>query len=75
MRQTLRREMLHTELRGAVFENIASANYDTAVHDAFMQVEIAVRKEAKLAATLVGVKCMREVFTPNSPGGPTWRCR
>jgi len=57
-RPMLRREMLHTELQGAVYENFASGN-DTAVRDAFVQVEIAVREEAMLAATLVGAKFMR----------------
>ena len=66
VRQMLRREMLHAELQGAVYENFASGNYDTAVRDAFVQVEIAVREQAKLAATLVGVKLMREAFNPNT---------
>lgn len=66
VRQMLRWEMLHAELQGAVYENFASGNYDTAVRDAFVQVEIAVREEAKLAATLVGVKLMREAFNPNT---------
>ena len=66
VRQMLRREMLHPELQGAVYENFASGNYDTAVRDAFVQVEIAVREQAKLAATLVGVKLMREAFDPNT---------
>ena len=66
VRQMLRREMLHPELQGAVYENFASGNYDTAVRDAFVQVEIAVREQAKLAATLVGVKLMREAFNPNT---------
>ncbi|MFI4998279.1 MAG: TIGR02391 family protein [Reyranellales bacterium] len=66
VRQMLRREMLHAELQGAVYQNFASGNYDTAVRDAFVQVEIAVREQAKLAATLVGVKLMREAFNPNT---------
>jgi uncharacterized protein (TIGR02391 family) len=66
VRQMLRREMLHAELQGAVYENFASGNYDTAVRDAFVQVEIAVREKAKLATTLVGVKLMREAFNPNT---------
>lgn len=66
VRQMLRREMLHAELQGAVYENFASGNYDTAVRDAFVQVEIAVREEARLAAALVGVKLMREAFNPST---------
>jgi hypothetical protein len=36
----VRREMLHIELQGAVYDNFASGNYDTSVRDAFVQVEI-----------------------------------
>jgi uncharacterized protein (TIGR02391 family) len=49
-----------------VYDNFASGNYDTSVRDAFIQVEIAVRETAKLPATLVGVKLMREAFNPNT---------
>jgi uncharacterized protein (TIGR02391 family) len=66
VRQMLRREMLHVELQQSVYDNFASGNYDTAVRDAFVQVEIAVREDAKLPATLVGVKLMREAFNPNT---------
>jgi uncharacterized protein (TIGR02391 family) len=66
VRQMLRREMLHVELQGAIYDNFASGNYDTSVRDAFVQVEIAVRETAKLPATLVGVKLMREAFNPNA---------
>lgn len=31
MRQMLRREMLHSDLQGSVYENFASGNYDTAI--------------------------------------------
>jgi len=64
VRQMLRREMLHVELQGAVYDNFAGGNYDTSVRDAFVQVEIAVREAAKLPVTLVGVKLMREAFNP-----------
>jgi uncharacterized protein (TIGR02391 family) len=70
MRQMLRREMLHGDLQGSVYENFASGNYDTAIRDAFIEVEIAVRAAAKLPASLVGVKLMREAFSPNT-GKPT----
>ena len=66
VRQMLRREMLHSDLRGSVYDNFASGNYDTSILDAFVQVEIAVREAAKLPATLVGVKLMREAFNPNT---------
>ena len=66
VRQMLRREMLHSDLQGSVYENFASGNYDTAVRDAFVELEIAVRDGAKLPASLVGVKLMREAFNPNT---------
>jgi uncharacterized protein (TIGR02391 family) len=66
MRQMLRREMLHGDLQGSVYENFASGNYDTAIRDAFVEVEIAVRAAAKLPASLAGVKLMREAFNPNT---------
>lgn len=66
VRQMLRQDMLHVDLQGAVYQNFAGGNYDTAVLDAFVQVEIAVRDAAGLPASLVGVKLMREAFNPNS---------
>jgi uncharacterized protein (TIGR02391 family) len=66
VRQMLRREMLHSDLQGAVYDNFATGNYDLSILDAFVQVEIAVRDAAKLPATLVGVKLMREAFNPNT---------
>jgi Protein of unknown function (Hypoth_ymh) len=41
--------------RGAVYDNFASGSYDTSA-----------RETAKLPATLVGVKLMREAFNPNA---------
>ena len=52
--------------RGWCTTTFASGNYDTSVRDAFIQVEIAVRETAKLPATLVGVKLMREAFNPTT---------
>jgi uncharacterized protein (TIGR02391 family) len=60
------REMLHRDLQGAVYENFSGGNYDTAVRDAYVQVEIAVREAVKPPASLVGVKLMREGFSPNT---------
>ena len=47
-------------------KNFASGNYDTAVRDAFVEVEIAVRAADQLPASLVAVKLMREAFNSNN---------
>jgi len=66
VRQRLSREMLHEELQGTVYKNFAGGNYDTAVRDAFVLVEIAVRDAAHLPNTSFGVRLMREAFDPIS---------
>lgn len=66
VRQMLRPEMLHSALQGAVYENFSGGNYDTAVRDAYVQVEIAVRDAVDPPASLVGVKLMREAFNPHT---------
>jgi uncharacterized protein (TIGR02391 family) len=66
VRQNLRRDMLHRDIQGAVYDNFAGGHYDTAVRDAFVAVEVAVRDVSNLSRTLVGVKLMREAFNPNT---------
>jgi uncharacterized protein (TIGR02391 family) len=66
VRQMLRREMLHPDLRKSVYDNFAAGYYDTAVLDAFKLVEVAVRVAAGLPPNLVGVKLMRQAFDPKS---------
>ena len=66
MRQMLHREMLHRDLQGPVYVNSTSGHYDTAVRDAFVQIEIPVCDAANLPASSVGVKLMREAFNPNT---------
>jgi len=65
-RQTLPRELLHPDLQGSVYDTFANGHYDTAVRDAFVLIEDAVRNAAGLPAALLGVKLMREAFNPNS---------
>ncbi len=62
----LRREILHPDLRAAVYDNFAAGHYDTAVLEAFKLVEVAVRTAAGLSSSLVGVKLMRQAFDPQS---------
>lgn len=66
VRQMLQQELLHNDLQGSVYENFAAGNYDTALRDAYVLVEITVREAANLPASLVGVKLMREAFNPHS---------
>ena len=66
VRQMLSREILHPDLRGAVYDNFAAGHYDTALLDAFKLVEDAVRTASGLTANLVGVKLMREAFNPHN---------
>jgi uncharacterized protein (TIGR02391 family) len=65
-RQMLQRELLHNDLQGSVWENFENGHYGTAVRDAYVQVEIAVRDAANLPTSLVGVKLMREAFNPHT---------
>lgn len=47
--------------------------YDTAVFQAFREVEVAVRHSGKFPADAVGVKLMRDAFRPaqgTNPAGP-----
>lgn len=63
VRQSLTRDMLHSELRGSVYDSFTAGHYDTAVRDAFALVEDAVRTKAgPAAAPLVGAKLMRKAF-------------
>jgi uncharacterized protein (TIGR02391 family) len=66
VRQRLSRDMLHHDIQGSVYDSFANGSYDTAVRDAFVQVEISVRDAANLPANLIGVRLMREAFNPTS---------
>ena len=58
--------MLHADLQGSVYDNFAAGNYDTAVRDAFVTVEDAVRTTALLPPTDIGVPLMRKAFNPTN---------
>jgi uncharacterized protein (TIGR02391 family) len=64
VRQMLRREMLHPDLRGSVCDNFAAGHYDTAVLDAFKLVVVAVRSAGSLPDNVIGVKLMRQAYDP-----------
>jgi uncharacterized protein (TIGR02391 family) len=66
VRQMLRREMLHPDLQGSVYDAFAAGHYDAAVLDAFKLVEDAVRNASGLGASSLGVRLMRDAFNPQN---------
>ena len=58
----LQPEILHQSLAGRVYDLLISGAYDTAVFEAFREVEFAVRQASNLAAEDVGVWLMRRAF-------------
>ena len=60
-------EILDPVLLQKVRPSFVTGDYDTAVFQAFKEVEVRVRKKAKLTDSIIGVKLMREAF--KSPGG------
>ena len=53
---------MHPVLAGKVVAPFIRGDYDTAVFQAFKEVEVAVRTKANLAATDIGVPLMRKAF-------------
>jgi uncharacterized protein (TIGR02391 family) len=62
----LPRHLLHPSLVGKVVAPYVRGEYDTAVFQAFKEVEVAVRERAKLPATDVGTALMRKAFDPKT---------
>ena len=60
-----RKDVLHPRLLEHVFATFLRGNYDTAVFEAFKEVEVAVRTAAKLPQELIGTDLMRKAFNPN----------
>ena len=65
---------LHPLIAAKVYPAFLRGEYDTAVFQAFREIEVAVRAAGGFPADLVGVNLMREAFKPvknnNPPGGP-----
>jgi uncharacterized protein (TIGR02391 family) len=59
-------ELLHPVLTTKTAELFRRGDYDTAVFQAFKEVEIAVRAKGQFAATDVGVGLMRAAFHPST---------
>lgn len=64
----LPRELLHPKLQTDVWINVIRGKFDTAVFEAFREVEIAARAAGGFADGDVGVALMRKAFDPS--GGP-----
>jgi uncharacterized protein (TIGR02391 family) len=61
-RQALPREQLHARIREDVWHLFVRGKFDTAVFEAFKEVEVAVRAAAALKNTDIGVDLMRKAF-------------
>jgi uncharacterized protein (TIGR02391 family) len=64
----LPREQLHPLIAAKVYPAFLRGEYDTAVFQAFREVEVAVRREGEFPAELVGVQLMRDAFRVADPG-------
>lgn len=62
----LPRDLLHPKLAAAVWMSFVRADYDTAIFQAFKEVEVAVREAAQLSAAEIGVSLMRKAFHPDT---------
>lgn len=64
--RVLPRSLLHPRLVQRVWSAVVRGDYETAIFQAFREVEIAVREAAGLQLTEVGVGLMRRAFDKNS---------
>lgn len=62
----LPRQLLHPVLATKVVAPFIRGDYDTAVFQAFKEVEVAVRTKGKFTANDYGVTLMRKAFDPNT---------
>jgi uncharacterized protein (TIGR02391 family) len=60
----LRKDVLHPRLLEHVYATFLRGNCDTAVFEAFKEVEVAVRTAAGLPQQLIGTDLMRKAFNP-----------
>ena len=62
----LPKELLHPLIESKIYSLFLRGDYDTAVFQAFKEVEVAVRAAGGFAATDIGVPLMRRAFDPNT---------
>lgn len=62
----LPKQHLHPIISQKVWATFLRGDYDTAVFQAFKEVEVAVRKVGSFSADDIGVPLMRKAFDPNS---------
>ncbi len=62
----LPRQLLHPRIGQKVWATFLRGDYDTAIFQAFKEVEVRVREVGKYGLTKLGVDLMREAFDPNS---------
>ena len=62
----LPRQLLHPRLGQKVWASFLRGDYDTAVFQAFKEVEVRVREVGKFAETDLGVVLVRKAFDPNN---------
>jgi uncharacterized protein (TIGR02391 family) len=67
----LPQRQIHSLIAGKVYPAFLRGEYDTAVFQAFREVEIAVRQAGSFPDTAIGVPLMRDAFRPasSSQGG------
>jgi uncharacterized protein (TIGR02391 family) len=69
----LPKDQLHPVIAGKVYPAFMRGEYDTAIFQAFREIEIAVREAGRFPQDLVGDNLMRAAFAPaenNRPAGP-----
>jgi uncharacterized protein (TIGR02391 family) len=62
---------LHPSIAAKVYPAFLRGEYDTAVFQAFREIEIAVRNAGKFSAEDVGTALMRQAFRPTDPNKPS----
>jgi len=67
----LPKDQLHPLIATKVYPAFLRGEYDTAVFQAFREIEVAVRTAGKFPAELIGRKLVREAFRPLDPNNPT----
>jgi uncharacterized protein (TIGR02391 family) len=68
--QLLPKRQIHPLIASKVYPAFLRGEYDTAIFQAFREVEVAVRQAGQFPQTLVGDKLMRAAFATGKSNGP-----